>query len=131
MDALDLGGDIIYLDENDSTEVLVSHFHGLAGRPDYIRKQGEELIPVERKSRHLSPSGADELRGLILYVCGRGAGIPRPDYFRGLNATFCTTRVAATDAKAPTKVAMARTSTTSEPRSPGLWKFALLPITDT
>ena len=60
---------------------MVSHLHGLAGRPDYIRKQGEELIPVERKSRHLSPSGADELRGLILYVCGRGAGIPRPDGF--------------------------------------------------
>src|SRR6266699_3384016 len=34
--------------------------HGLTGKPDYIRREGEELIPVERKSRLISAAGAYE-----------------------------------------------------------------------
>ena len=43
-----------------AAEVLVSHPHGLTGKPDYISREGEELIPVERKSRSVSATGAYE-----------------------------------------------------------------------
>jgi CRISPR-associated exonuclease Cas4 len=39
-------------------EVLISHRHGLTGKPDYMSREGEELIPVERKSRSVSATGA-------------------------------------------------------------------------
>jgi CRISPR-associated exonuclease Cas4 len=41
-------------------EILVSHVHGLTGKPDYILKASDELIPVERKSRVVSAAGAYE-----------------------------------------------------------------------
>ena len=40
--------------------VLVSQRHGLTGKPDYISREGGELIPVERKSRSVSATGAYE-----------------------------------------------------------------------
>jgi len=58
--ALDLAGEVIYSDNSSDDEVLVSHVHGLTGKPDYIRREGEELIPVERKSRLISAAGAYE-----------------------------------------------------------------------
>jgi CRISPR-associated exonuclease Cas4 len=56
---LDLAGEIVYSDD-EAGEVLVSERYGLTGKPDYIRKEGEELIPVERKSRHVAVAGAHE-----------------------------------------------------------------------
>jgi CRISPR-associated exonuclease Cas4 len=58
--ALGLAGEVIYSDGGVEDEVLVSHRHGLTGKPDYIRMDGEELIPVERKSRSASAAGAYE-----------------------------------------------------------------------
>jgi CRISPR-associated exonuclease Cas4 len=55
--ALDLAGEVIYWDDGAADEVLVSREHGLTGKPDYIRRQGEELIPVEQKSRVVSVAG--------------------------------------------------------------------------
>jgi hypothetical protein len=52
--ALGLTGEVIYSDVDAVDEVLVSHSHGLTGKPDYISMDGEELIPVERKSRSVS-----------------------------------------------------------------------------
>lgn len=56
---LSVAGDVVYADDG-VAEVLVSEIHGLAGKPDYVRKEGDELIPVKRKSRLLSASGAYE-----------------------------------------------------------------------
>jgi CRISPR-associated exonuclease Cas4 len=56
--ALDLAGEVVYWDDGAAAEVLVSHQHGLTGKPDYIRRECEELIPVERKSRSVSATGA-------------------------------------------------------------------------
>ena len=64
--ALGLAGEVIYSDNEATDEVLVSHRHGLTGKPDYISREGEELIPVERKSRSVSATGAYE--GEILQV---------------------------------------------------------------
>ena len=58
--ALALAGEVIYSDNDEVDEVLVSHRHGLTGKPDYISREGEELIPVERKSRSVSATGASE-----------------------------------------------------------------------
>ena len=49
--ALDLAGEVVDWDGGAAAEVLVSHQHGLTGKPDYVRREGEELIPVEQKSR--------------------------------------------------------------------------------
>jgi CRISPR-associated exonuclease Cas4 len=43
--------EVVYMDGDD--EVLISDTHRLVGKPDYILRTGEELIPVERKSRKL------------------------------------------------------------------------------
>jgi hypothetical protein len=51
-------GEVAYLDRGADDEVLVSHVHGPSGKPDYILSRGEELIPVERKSRSVSDAGA-------------------------------------------------------------------------
>ena len=58
--ALGLAGEVVYSDNGAVDEVLVSHRYGLAGKPDYISREGEELIPVERKSRSVSATGAYE-----------------------------------------------------------------------
>jgi len=58
--ALDLAGEVVYWDDGAAAEVLVSHQHGLTGKPDYIRREGEELIPVEQKSRFISAAGPYE-----------------------------------------------------------------------
>jgi CRISPR-associated exonuclease Cas4 len=58
--ALDLAGEVIYWDGGAAAEVLVSHQHGLTGKPDFIRREGEELIPVEQKSRFISAAGPYE-----------------------------------------------------------------------
>jgi CRISPR-associated exonuclease Cas4 len=58
--ALGLAGEVIYSDNEAVNEVLVSPRHGLTGKPDYISREGEELIPVERKSRSVSATGAYE-----------------------------------------------------------------------
>jgi CRISPR-associated exonuclease Cas4 len=58
--ALGLAGDVIYSDDGPVAEVLVAHRYGLTGKPDYISREGEELIPVERKSRSVSATGAYE-----------------------------------------------------------------------
>ena len=60
--ALDLAGEVVYWDGGAAAEVLVSHQHGLTGKPDYIRREGKELIPVERKSRTISAAGAYEAK---------------------------------------------------------------------
>jgi hypothetical protein len=52
--ALGLAGEVIYSDNDAVDEGLVSHRYGLTGKPDYISREGEELIPVERKSRSIS-----------------------------------------------------------------------------
>ncbi len=57
---LDLSGDVVYSDASEFCEILVSDTHGLTGRPDYILKVDEELIPVERKSRALRGRGAQD-----------------------------------------------------------------------
>ena len=57
---LDLAGEVVYWDDGAAAEVLVSHQHGLTGKPDYIRREGEELIPVEQKSRFISAAEAYE-----------------------------------------------------------------------
>jgi hypothetical protein len=44
-----LAGEVIYSENDAVNEVLVSQRHGLTGKPDCIRREGEELIPVERK----------------------------------------------------------------------------------
>ena len=54
---LDLAGEVIYWDASVADEVFVSHKHGLTGKPDYIRKEGDQLIPVELKSRSVSAAG--------------------------------------------------------------------------
>jgi CRISPR-associated exonuclease Cas4 len=56
---LSVAGDIVYSDSG-AAEILVSDLHGLAGKPDYVHKEGDEFIPVERKSRVLSARGAYE-----------------------------------------------------------------------
>src|ERR1039457_6600391 len=61
---------------NSADEVLVSHRHGLTGKPDYISREGEELIPVEQKSRVISSAGPYEgeilqLAAYCLLVEGR------------------------------------------------------------
>jgi CRISPR-associated exonuclease Cas4 len=56
---LSVAGEVVYADSG-ADEVLVSSLHGLAGKPDYVRKEGDEFIPVERKSRLLSASGPYE-----------------------------------------------------------------------
>jgi hypothetical protein len=48
------------LDDGAVDEISVSHLHGLTGKPDYILREGEELIPVEHKSRLMSAAGAYE-----------------------------------------------------------------------
>jgi CRISPR-associated exonuclease Cas4 len=58
--AFNMTGEVVYSDRVADGEVLVSHVHGLSGKPDYILSPGEELIPVERKSRHVSAAGAYE-----------------------------------------------------------------------
>jgi CRISPR-associated exonuclease Cas4 len=58
--ALDVAGEVVYWDDGTVVEALVSHQHGLTGKPDYIRRDGDELIPVERKSRIISAAGAYE-----------------------------------------------------------------------
>lgn len=65
--ALDLAGDVVYWDDSAAAEVLVSHRHGLTGKPDYISREGEELIPVERKSRSVSATGEGEILQLAAY----------------------------------------------------------------
>ena len=60
MTGLDVTGEVVYGDDGAVVEVLVSHLHGLTGKPDYIQRDGEELIPVERKSRIISEAGACE-----------------------------------------------------------------------
>jgi CRISPR-associated exonuclease Cas4 len=55
-----MNGEVVYSDRGAGDEVLVSHVHGLSGKPDYILSRGEELIPVERKSRSVSAAGAYE-----------------------------------------------------------------------
>ena len=54
---LGLAGELVYSDEEDRGELLVSETHGLVGRPDYIRRESGELIPVERKSRQVTSAG--------------------------------------------------------------------------
>jgi hypothetical protein len=58
--ALGLAGEVIYSDYGGVDEVLVSHRHGLTGKPDYIRREGEELIPVGNPapSRQQAPTRA-------------------------------------------------------------------------
>ena len=59
--ALDLAGEVVYRDGGAAAEVLVSHQYGLIGKPDYIRREGEELIPVEQNrasSRQSAPTKA-------------------------------------------------------------------------
>lgn len=101
--ALGLAGEVIYSDNEAVDEVLVSHRHRLTGKPDYISREGEELIPVERKSRSVSATGAYEgeilqlaaycllveerfgkpvRRGKILYQ-NRSLEIPFDDQLRG------------------------------------------------
>ena len=58
--ALGVAGEVVYSDDGTVDDVLVSHSHGLTGKPDYIRSEGEELIPVERKSRRISAPRAYE-----------------------------------------------------------------------
>jgi CRISPR-associated exonuclease Cas4 len=58
--ALDLAGEVVCWDDGAAAEVLVSHQHGLTGKPDYIRREGEELIPLEQKSRFISAAGPYE-----------------------------------------------------------------------
>ena len=67
---LSVAGDVVYAD-NGEDEVLVSRLQGLAGKPDYVRKEGDGFIPVERKSRLLSTSGAHEgeILQLAAYAC--------------------------------------------------------------
>ena len=62
---LSVAGDIVYSDSG-AAEILVSDLHGLAGKPDYVHKEGDEFIPVERKSRVLSGRGAYEAEILQL-----------------------------------------------------------------
>jgi CRISPR-associated exonuclease Cas4 len=101
--ALDLAGEVIYWDGGAAAEVLVSHQHGLTGKPDYIRREGEERIPVEQKSRVVSAAGPYEgellqlaaycllvedrfgkpvRRGQLLYQ-NRSVEIPFDDQLRG------------------------------------------------
>jgi hypothetical protein len=56
--ALGLAGEVIYSDNDAVDDVLVSHRYGLTGKPDFISRDGDELIPVERKSRSVSATGA-------------------------------------------------------------------------
>jgi CRISPR-associated exonuclease Cas4 len=51
LEALDVTGAIIYWDSAGSAETFTSDRHGLTGRPDYVLRSGDELVPVERKSR--------------------------------------------------------------------------------
>jgi len=58
--ALGLSGEAVYWDGGTDNEVFVSHAHGLTGKPDYILKISGYLVPVERKSRHVSVAGPHE-----------------------------------------------------------------------
>ena len=58
--AVNMTGEVVYSDRGADDEVLVSHVHGLSGKPDYILSRDGELIPVERKSRSVSAAGAYE-----------------------------------------------------------------------
>jgi len=55
---IDQAAQLFYQD--DDGETLVSDRHALTGRPDYILKDGEELVPIERKSREVTSTGAHE-----------------------------------------------------------------------
>ena len=65
--ALGMPAEIAYADQDN--EVLVSERFGLTGRPDYILEQGNEPVPVERKSRNVSQAGpyGGELLQLAAY----------------------------------------------------------------
>jgi hypothetical protein len=66
--ALGMAGEVVYSDGGADDEVLISHVHGLTGKPDYSLRASNELIPVERKSRVVSDAGAYEgeiLHGLL------------------------------------------------------------------
>jgi len=64
------GYEIIYADSNTrkklpkggglSGKLLVSEAHGLRGKPDYIYKKGNKIVPVELKSATLEKRGARE-----------------------------------------------------------------------
>jgi CRISPR-associated exonuclease Cas4 len=58
--SLGLPGELLYRDDDGNDELLVSDTHGLVGKPDYIRKESGELVPVERKSRKVTGSGPYE-----------------------------------------------------------------------
>jgi CRISPR-associated exonuclease Cas4 len=100
---VDAGREVVYWDGGVAAEVLVSHQYGLTGKPDYIRREGEEMFPVEQKSRVVSAAGAYEgeilqlaaycllveerfgrpvRRGQLLYQ-NRSVEIPFDDQLRG------------------------------------------------
>ena len=66
---LGLPGEVVYSDTGRDI-LFVSDTHGLAGRPDYILKDGGEMVPLERKSRQVSPSGPYE--GEVLQLAAYG-----------------------------------------------------------
>ena len=47
--AQDLAGEVVYWDAGAAAEVLVSHQHGLTGKPDYIRRVAQ---PLARRAVH-------------------------------------------------------------------------------
>jgi hypothetical protein len=69
-----LDGEVVYSDDGAVGEVLGSHHHGQAGKPDDIRRDGEELTSDERKSRVIP--AAEPHDGEIL-AAGR-VTVPQP-----------------------------------------------------
>jgi CRISPR-associated exonuclease Cas4 len=67
------GGRIIYADTRAwgaVEEPLYDRQHGLAGRPDYLVRQGEQIIPVEVKSGQVSGAPYDgHIFQLAAYCC--------------------------------------------------------------
>jgi CRISPR-associated exonuclease Cas4 len=63
-----LPGEVVWRD-TPGAETLVSHRFALAGRPDYVVREGRGLVPVEVKSRACGPRGpyASERAQLLAY----------------------------------------------------------------
>ena len=60
-----LGGKVVYSDLIYPGKVLVSRTHGIVGKPDYVLKRENLLIPVEVKS---SPPPEKPYRGHVLQL---------------------------------------------------------------
>jgi hypothetical protein len=56
-EVLGIADEVVYSDADGVGDLLTSDRHGLVGKPDYITRDGDELVPTERKSRDMTSAG--------------------------------------------------------------------------